>query len=116
MAQEDREPVQQSVHVDCPIEEAFELFTERLGDWWPTRDGDSGQRELGNVTIWDPPRRVSFTWKSLEEETVDVMFSPDGDGTRVTLTHYGWQNASVEITSMAASFGEFAMQQLMVLA
>ena len=30
-----RAPIRQSVHVDCPIEDAFRLFTEGFGEWWP---------------------------------------------------------------------------------
>ena len=29
------EPIRQSVRVDCPIEEAFRLFTEGFAEWWP---------------------------------------------------------------------------------
>jgi hypothetical protein len=29
------EPIRQSVHVDCPVEDAFRLFTEGFADWWP---------------------------------------------------------------------------------
>src|SRR5258707_179100 len=28
-------PIRQSVHVECPIEDAFLLFTERFAEWWP---------------------------------------------------------------------------------
>ncbi len=105
------EPVQQSVHVDCPVEEAFELFTERIGEWWPV----PGEGELGTPAIWDPPHRVEFTWKSHADETVDVVFSPEGDGTRVTLTHHGWQKAAV-MACVARSFAEFAVQQCAVMA
>jgi hypothetical protein len=27
--------VHESVHVGCPIEEAFALFTTGMGEWWP---------------------------------------------------------------------------------
>src|SRR5271166_1027791 len=78
--QEKQEPIRQSVHVDCPLEDAFRLFTERFGDWWPA--GDAGaheiepwtegkiiertvagdEREWGTVTAWEPPDRIEFTW------------------------------------------------------
>jgi hypothetical protein len=81
-------PIRQSVHVDCPIEDAFRLFTERFDDWWPlasfsvsgdeaehceiepwvggkvlerTRSGE--EHEWGSVTVWDPPERVELTWR-----------------------------------------------------
>ena len=28
-------PISHSVTVDAPVERAFEIFTSRLGDWWP---------------------------------------------------------------------------------
>ena len=127
----EEEPVQQSVQVDCPLEEAFELFTDHCGQWWPMaehfeiepwkggkvleRTRSDGERELGTVTIWDPPHRVAFTWNSREDESVDVVFSPEDGGTRVTLTHHGWQNEGVEFACMA-SFAEFAVHQLMAIA
>ena len=62
----DEEPVQQSVHVDCPVEEAFELFTARFDEWWP----EPGVRELGAVTIWDPPRRVQFGRRHAGDDSI----------------------------------------------
>ncbi len=107
------EPVQRSVHVDAPVAEAFELFTERFDEWWPL--AEHGEIEPRTVKVWDPPRRVAFIWNSHPHETVDVVFAPEGDGTRVTLTHYGWQNEGVEFACMA-SFAEFAVDQLTAIA
>ena len=28
-------PVRKSVVVDAPVEHAFRVFTERIGEWWP---------------------------------------------------------------------------------
>jgi hypothetical protein len=98
--------VTQSVVVDCPREDAFELFTSRIGEWWP-RAQDAGETEIreiepceggrvfertpsgeeaewGRVTDWDPPHRVSF---AREEEAVEVTFLTVADGTQVTVTH-----------------------------
>lgn len=144
MAQTEREPepIRQSVHVDCPIEDAFELFTGRFGEWWPqtshsmggeeaeggaiepfpggrvferTRSGD--ERERGRVLAWDPPRRVEFTW---HEGTVEVEFSVEADGTRVTLTHSGWhlaaRTACVMRAGLLAGFACFAAQHAMAAA
>jgi uncharacterized protein YndB with AHSA1/START domain len=57
------------------------------------RDGRS--QAWGEVLVWDPPRRVVFTfgayagWDPLPE--VEVTFSPEGSGTRVSLEHRGWE-------------------------
>jgi len=118
-ADEKQAPVRQSVHVDCPVEDAFRLFTEGFAEWWPlpscsadeeepdqcaieawvggrvyerTRSGE--EREWGDVTVWEPPSRVEFTWhpegRRDEGQTVSVEFQVEAGGTRVTLTHYGW--------------------------
>ena len=107
------EPVQQSVHVDAPVAEAFELFTERFREWWPW--AEHGEIERWTVTIWDPPHRVAFTWNSHPDETVDVVFAPESDGTRVTLTHHGWQNSGAEISCLARAFAGFASERLGVM-
>lgn len=119
-------PIEQSVHVDCAPEEAFELFTERLAEWWPfsehcelepwpggrlletTPQGE--EIDLGSVTHWDPPHRLAFTWHADArrdgEESVSVEFLVEADGTRVTLTHHNWHRAAVE--TCAAQFSAFA--------
>ena len=118
-----RAPIRRSVHVDCPIEEAFRLFTESFGEWWPlasysvtgedaascelepwhggkllerTRWGE--EREWGEIVSWEPPSRLEFTWHphgGADGQSVEVEFRVDAVGTRVTLTHYGWDKAGV---------------------
>lgn len=140
-AEEKHAPVRQSVHVDCPIEDAFRLFTEGFSEWWPLASysladsekceiepweggrvferGLSGEEhEWGAVTVWDPPHRVEFTWNPGVQpdhaQTVDVQFSVEADGTRVTLTHGGWHLAGVE--TCLSRFAAFASGQTMVAA
>jgi Activator of Hsp90 ATPase homolog 1-like protein len=134
-------PVRQSVHVECPIEDAFRLFTEAFDEWWPlescsvtgdeaescaiepwvggkvferTRSG--GQRQWGSVTVWDPPGRLAFTWhpgaRRDGSQTVTVEFQVEADGTRVTLTHRGWQWAGV--ATAASCFARFVSEQMLV--
>ena len=136
-----REPVRQSVHVDCPREDAFRLFTEAFGDWWPRELGPRGgedsdelviepweggkvfertrsgkEHEWGSVTVWDPPSRLEFTWHpgapSDDRQTVTVEFRTEADGTRVTLTHHGWHTASV--ATCLARFDQFVAEQMLV--
>ena len=139
-AEKKHEPIRQSVYVDCPIEEAFRLFAEKFGEWWPLaahsiagessetceiepweggrvleRSRSGEECEWGTVTKWDPPGCLEFTWhggvQSVREQTVEVEFSPEADGTRVTLIHSGWHLAGVE-----TCFAGFAAQQLMAVA
>ena len=48
----------------------------------------------GSVRVYDPSDRLSLLWhigKPVAEAThVDVTFEPREGGTRVTLTHHGW--------------------------
>jgi uncharacterized protein YndB with AHSA1/START domain len=136
------EPIRQSVRVECPIEQAFRLFTEGFAQWWPlasysitgeeaetcamepwvggrllerTRSG--AEREWGSVLAWDPPEHLQFTWHpggpEDRRQTVDVDFQVEADGTRVTLIHTGWDAPGV--ATCAARFSEFVSEQMLVL-
>jgi uncharacterized protein YndB with AHSA1/START domain len=101
------------VAVDAAM--AFKVFTDEIGDWWIRRpfrgagtlrfesgpDGRlleldrNGSREIGRVLVWEPGKRLVFEWRPQEfqpeqKTEVEVRFEPDGDGTRVTLEHRGW--------------------------
>jgi activator of Hsp90 ATPase-like protein len=57
--------------------------------------GDAELKETGSVTAWDPPRRFSFEWRAVnfapgETTQVVVEFEASRSGTRVTVTHRGW--------------------------
>jgi hypothetical protein len=112
-------PVVKKVLVPGAGEEAFALFTERLGQWWP-RDthsvggpdctevhlegrvggrvyevtADGAEHEWGRITAWDPGRRLTMTWHpgltSEQATTVDLTFRPTPSGTEVRLVHDGW--------------------------
>src|SRR5262249_55528764 len=117
---------QQSVQVDCPVEDAFRLFTEGFGKWWPLapdsgsdgnapaceiepwvggrvleRSPSGDEREWGEVKVWNPPDSLEFTWNpggpKDDRQTVSVEFQQEADGARVTLTHRGWQFAGVAV-------------------
>ena len=115
-------PVLKSVTVRASAEHAFQVFTAGFDSWWPrshhigsspmTRaviEGFVGGRcysaqqdgtdcPWGEVTIWEPPRRIVFAWLITPEwkfqpdrskaSEVEVTFTPLGDGTtRVDLEH-----------------------------
>lgn len=57
--------------------------------------GDTRLEETGRVTAWEPPRRLVFEWRAVnfapgESTEVEVLFEPARAGTRVTVTHRGW--------------------------
>jgi uncharacterized protein YndB with AHSA1/START domain len=87
------EPIVRTVTVQAPPQRAFELFTERMGTWWPLqthsiavdqgldqraqtlrvepREGgeleevldDGSTRTWGRIDVWEPPSRVVYRWK-----------------------------------------------------
>ena len=113
-----------SVTVALPPPLAFEIFTEEIDRWWrrgiklrrsgtdrgflriepamggrlfESIDGNGGPHvvEVGRVRVWEPPRRLGFTWRNAnfaadEQTEVDVEFAEASTGTLVTVTHRGW--------------------------
>ncbi len=80
-------PVRKSVLVQATPERAFEVFTARLGEWWPRshrigpsepqtwiiephaggrwfeRDVDGTECDFGRVLAWEPPHRLLLAWQ-----------------------------------------------------
>ena len=89
--------VERTIRVDVPIEKAFQVFVERMGDWWPAshhigvepftsivvekreggrwfeRDGNGTECDWGRVLLWEPPRRLILSWHLQG----DFKYSPD---------------------------------------
>jgi uncharacterized protein YndB with AHSA1/START domain len=114
------EPVRRSVTVPRSVEDAFRLFTEGIGSWWPferhsigedkvetavfegrvggelyERQRDGTRSHWATVLAWEPPNRVVLEWKVNPEAAaateLEIRFSAEGDGTRVDLEHRGWE-------------------------
>ena len=113
-----------SVLVAVSPDVAFRVFTEEIDQWWRrglkyrvtgARRGfihieagvggrlfesfESGAEtrvvETGRVTVWEPPSRLVFEWRSVtfapaETTEVEVTFEPSPSGSLVTVTHRGW--------------------------
>lgn len=109
-------PVRREILVEASPDRAFDLFTTRIGAWWPLvrfsvferdntvafeggriieRSTDGRESVWGDVTEWDPPSALAFTWHpgyGAEDRTdVRITFSASGDQTLVSLTHTGWE-------------------------
>lgn len=113
-------PIQRSIVVAWEPATAFRHFTAEIGSWWPLRthsvcneaavsvefearvggrilerDRHGGLHEWGRVLAWQPPHRVQFQWypgrDPVAATVVDVRFTAHQGGTRVELTHSGWE-------------------------
>jgi DNA-binding transcriptional ArsR family regulator len=113
-------PVVKSRVVPIPIEEAFELFTRRIGEWWPVathsilgaevagvrfEEGvggrvvevatDAKEHSWADVLAWDPPHRFVLSWhpnpNPVAASTLEVRFVSASGGTEITLEHRGWE-------------------------
>lgn len=119
------EPIRLSFEVDCPADHAFEVWTARIGTWWPadhtvtgeeglavTLEGRAGGRiferthggiehDWGEVTIWEPPARLGYLWHLRRDRAdateVEIRFVDAGSGrTRVEIEHRGWERLGAE--------------------
>ena len=110
-------PVIRSAWVRRPPQEAFSIFTDNIGAWWPLpthglfgdRAGglsfhnghlvemavDGTKAVWGQIRVWEPPSRVVLSWHPGSEETeaseVEVLFTPQDGGTQVVVEHRGWE-------------------------
>ena len=109
-------PIKREVLVKAEPDVAFDVFTARIGSWWPVEShsvygasstvrfedreivevsGDNERAVWGTVTEWLPGERVTFTWhpgKTADQASrVSVSFAAADDQTLVTLVHDGWE-------------------------
>ncbi len=117
----DLSPLVFTVTVDQPIDDAFTLFTDKIGTWWPKATHSIGEERVvdvvlepwvdgrlyerlddgtehawGEVLAWEPPHRFVITWhpsvQPVAMTEVEVTFTAiDSDSTTVQLTHRDWQ-------------------------
>ncbi len=108
-------PIRREILVDADPATAFEVFTARLGRWWPLaqlgvygagatvaftggqiieRSADGHSAVWGTVTRWEPAVAVAFTWHPGRPpgraSHVQVTFAAAATQTLVTLEHTGW--------------------------
>lgn len=114
------EPIRISFEVQCPPDHAFQVWTEKTSRWWPTshtvsekpglnvifegrqggrvfeRTVDGGEIDWGEITVWEPPRKLGYLWFIRTDRSdatdVEITFHEAGDGaTRVEIEHRGWE-------------------------
>ena len=125
--------VRTTVTVAITPDEAFEVFTDEMPAWYRRGAASLGRREgeatmrlepevggrvlrtgpdgvdvaIGQVTAWDPGRRLCFVDQNDTE--VEVRFERDGDGdgdsTRVVLEHRGLDRLPDDVAASLAQYG-----------
>ncbi|MEL6982414.1 MAG: SRPBCC domain-containing protein [Actinomycetota bacterium] len=119
-------PILRTAVVARPVDEAFAVFTDEIGAWWPLPTHSIFQGEAGGVHFvgdrlieratdgrenvwaevlaWEPPQRLVLAWHPGSSDgpagRVEVRFTAEDGGTRVDLRHDGWE-----------AFGDAAMKQ-----
>jgi uncharacterized protein YndB with AHSA1/START domain len=112
-------PIVKTVTVRCVPVRAFALFVEDFARWLPLarvhtgpdpahcaierwvngrvfeRAADGRETPWGTVLAYDPPRRLAFSWvvelPAGVEQLIEIRFTAENGGTRVELTHSGWE-------------------------
>lgn len=119
------EPIRLTFDVDCPVDHAFDVWTARIAQWWPKdhsvtaepdltivlegrpggrifeRTSSGVEHDWGEVTIWEPPRRLGYTWHLNRDRSdatdVEIRFVARGDAaTQVKIEHRGWERLGAE--------------------
>jgi hypothetical protein len=106
----------------CSPEHAFDTYVGRIGEWWhpdysasaetlhgvtiePRVGGrvyathsDLGQHEWGEVTVFEPGRRVAHTFSLAQDPAhpteVTAEFAAEGGGCTLRFVHGGWTEAN----------------------
>ncbi len=103
--------------VRAPASQAFRVWTERAGLWWPKghtvsgdpdsivfepgvggriveRGRDGSEHEWGEITAWDEPREIGFLWVHVFDRSqatrVVLTFAEVGSTTQVRLEQTGF--------------------------
>ena len=127
------EPIRKSVTVQRLPEEAFKIWTDGIGGWWPAIGHSLGKERVVNVVfeakldgrvyeVWDdgvehdwarviafdPPHRFVMSWQPNPDRSapteVEVRFTAEGTGTRVDLEHRAWDRLGDQGQELRASY------------
>ena len=112
------EPLELTFEVACPPAHAFAVWAARTSLWWPPghsvsgapelvafepraggriyeRDRSGAEHDWGEVLAWEPPHRLRYLWHlrfdRADATEVEIRFESAADGTRVSITHSGWE-------------------------
>ena len=80
------------------------------GRWIEVYDPDSGEgMEVGRVTRWEPPGLLALTWTQVGwpddlETELELTFEPVPEGTRVRLSHSGFEPLGDEAAATSGGY------------
>lgn len=89
------------------------IIEPRSGGRWYELDVDGSQCEIGKVAVWEPPARLVLIWQLTSEFTydpdliteVEVLFTPEREGTRVDLEHRDLERMGDKAAAMRETVG-----------
>lgn len=115
--------IAEAIEIGAAPDRVFRAYVEEIDAWWPRRGtyrysfapagtesaaigfeprpggrfyeryADGSEYEIGRIERWEPPDRLTYTWKApgwADSSTVDVAFVRLAEGrTRVEVTHAG---------------------------
>ena len=95
---------------DSPLQTA--VIEQRLGGRWYGLLENGVEAEWGDVLAWEPPTRLLLAWRIGADwnydpgllTEVEVVFTPEGEGTRVNFEHRLLENMGAEGEGARASF------------
>lgn len=122
-------PVRRSVTVPLDRRHAFDLFTRRIGEWWPLssnslglhhaaschlepgiggrlfeRTSEGAESVWGQIAEWSEPSRIVVMWHPARHpgtaQPLEIRFTAVKEGTCVELEHGGWENAGDRAVSL----------------
>ena len=124
-------PVVRTITVHRTPDDAFRLFTADIGAWWPMethsvfgatarvavegaeiveRSADGERSVWAEIVESSPPRLLVLSWHPgtdpAQPTRVEVTFEPHGEGTRVELTHTGWEAMGERAEAARRSYDE----------
>jgi uncharacterized protein YndB with AHSA1/START domain len=127
MSDESTSPITYEYELRCSAEHAFATYTGRIGEWWHPRytanaetleavtieprvggrvyatHSDLGEDQWGTVTVWQPPRRLVYTFTLAQDarhpSEVAAEFVPNeaGPGCTLRFAHGGWNAANATV-------------------
>jgi uncharacterized protein YndB with AHSA1/START domain len=88
------------------------IIEPRAGGRWFERAADGTESDWGRVLVYEPPHRIVLSWEitcdwhhdTAIETTVEVIFTADGDRTRVDLEHRGLETYGDDAEQMRGIF------------